>query len=342
MSEPPISEQPLGEQPVGKRPPLGEQPVAHRADPRLRPPDPAGTQPKVDPRSLDSPPRLGSGQASFLPAPAGPPPGPAPPGPESQALDLPHSPASSQRPHAPRFQFLFGALGALGACAVALVVLILSAPKATPGPPWSGWHPIENGVDPAQQIAEHVAPDYQLDNGKQIVQVTGGPPTQNGQPLTLGVSASGQQPARLEGNSVLYRMCGDGVDCSIKEGKASVQRGLLLSREALELALYTFRYVGGVDQVIVTIPPPPPRTAKQAASAKITNHALMLRSQDVAAELGRPLEATLSPIAPRVSQMAHSIDASLVSRLTGTRLYDYVIDEVTQGESVMLLSPPTS
>jgi hypothetical protein len=365
-----MSEQPLGEHPPSEYSP-GEHLVSERSDPRLRPPDPAGTQPKVDPRSLDSRPRLGAGQASFLPAPVGPPPGPpAPPTsgssapespsstPDSLVLGHPRSAASkSQHSHAPRFQFMFGALGALGACAIALVVLILSAPKATPGPPWSAWHPAENGIDPAQQIAEHVAPDYRLDNGKQIVQVTGGPPTQNGQPLTLGVSVSGQPPARLEGNSVLYRMCGGGTDCSIKEGKASVQRGLLLSREALELALYTFRYVGGVSQVIVTIPPPPTTTTttaaattdaatttstsgKSTASAKVTNHALMFRSQDVAAELGRPLEATLSPSAPRVSQMEHSIDAPLVAQLTGTRLYDYVIDEVSQGESVLLLSPP--
>ncbi len=48
------------------------------------------------------------------------------------------------------------------------------------------------------------------------------------------------------------------MDCSIKEGKPSNERGLLVTREALELALYTFRYVSGVERVIVTMPPPPP------------------------------------------------------------------------------------
>jgi hypothetical protein len=132
---------------------------------------------------------------------------------------------------------------------------------------------------------------------------------------------------------VLYRMCGDGSNCSIEQGKPSLQRGLLLSREALELALYTFRYVGGVSQVIVTIPPPPKTTTK---------HALMFRSQDVAVELGHPLSYTLSGQTPRVSQMNRSADAPLVKQLTGTRFYDYITEEVPQGGAVMLLEPPSS
>lgn len=295
-----------------------------------RPADPAGTQPKVDPRSLES------GVSTFLPAPRelpsppSAPPAPAPPAPRHPSRSR-TSPAP--RPHAPRFQFLFGALGALGACAIAAVLLLLSAPKAATPAPWSAWRPLADGVDPAQQIATHVAPEYRLDNGRQIVQVSGGPPTLKGQPMTIGETRSGQQPARVEGNSVLYTMCGGGRNCSIKEGRASVQRGLLLSREALELSLYTFRYVEGADRVIVTIPPAPGTTTK---------HALMFRAQDVAPALSRPLNDTLSSQVPRVSQMERSADAPTVARLTGTRLYDYVTDEVPQGGAVMLLSPPTS
>jgi hypothetical protein len=153
--------------------------------------------------------------------------------------------------------------------------------------------------------------------------------------MTVGESRSGHEPARLEGNSVLYQMCGGGTSCSIKEGKPSTERALLLSREALELALYTFRYVGGVDQVIVTIPPAP--KAKTP-----TKHALMFRSEDVSEELGRPLSDTLSVETPRVSQMNRSIDAPLVKQLTNTRLYDYIAEAAPQGGAVMLLSPPTS
>lgn len=249
------------------------------------------------------------------------------------ALDRPREPPPAPPSHAPRFQFLFGALGALGVCAIGLVVLLLSTPKAAPAKPWSAWRPADDGVDPAQQIAAHIAPDYRLDNGKQIVRVSGGPPALKGQPMTVGETHSGQQPARLEGNSVLYQLCGGGRNCSIKDGKPSLQRGLLLSREALELALYTFRYVDGVSQVIVTIPPAPSTTTK---------HALMFRSTDLAGALGRPLYYTLAGVTPRVSQMNSSVDAPIVKQLTGARFYDYVTDEVPQGGAVMLLEPPTS
>jgi hypothetical protein len=270
-----------------------------------------------------------AGPATFLPAPTA-------PIPESGALapERLHEPPAKQHANAPRFQFLFGALAALGVCAVGVAVLLLSAPKAAAPKPWSAWRPAGSGIDPAQQIAAHVAPEYRLDNGRQIVEVTGGPPTLQGQPMTVGESRSGHEATRLEGNSVLYQLCGGGRNCSIKEGKPSTERALLLGREALELALYTFRYVGGVDQVIVTIPPAP--TAKTP-----TKHALMFRAEDVAEELGHPLSYTLSPETPRASQMNRSADAPIVKQLTGTRLYDYIAEAV-QGGAVMLLSPPTS
>lgn len=321
--------------------------MSERSDSALRPPDPAGTQPKVDPRSLESERREDRSQLAITagtPAPSLPEAGPATflsaptaqaPEPETTALGRPREPPAMQHPDAPRFQFLFGALAALGVCAIGLAVLLLSAPKAAAPKPWSAWRPGDNGVDPAQQIAAQVAPDYRLDNGKQIVQVSGGPPALQGQPMAIGESRSGQEAARLEGNSVLYQMCGGGHNCSIKEGKPSVQRALLLSREALELALYTFRYVGGVSQVIVTIPPAPSATTP-------TKHALMFRSEDVAAELGHPLSYTLSAETPRVSQMNRSVDTPIVKQLTGTKLYDYVAEAVPQGGAVMVLSPPTS
>ena len=48
-----------------------------------------------------------------------------------------------------------------------------------------------------------------------------------------------------------------GDKCSIGTGKPSEERTLLLRREALELALYTFRYAKDVKQVIAILPPPP-------------------------------------------------------------------------------------
>jgi hypothetical protein len=348
-----------------------------QSDPRKRPPDPAGTQPKVEPESLrgvapgerhglsaSAQPALLTGAPDTLeldPDGAGAVPAARPAQPPAPTTAFSTGAAN---PHAPRFQFLFGALGALAIAALALAFALLRAPAATPEPPWSAWAPSQDGTDPAQQIADYVAPQYRLADGKQIVQVVGGPPALKGQPLTVGVVKSGKSPAALEGNSVLYQLCGDGTDCSIKQGKPSTQRALLLGREALELALYTFRYVSGVDQVLVTIPPPPPTgsTAKASSSAlsdatgvggaatgstavsgstRTANHALLFSQQNLAPELGRPLGETLSAVTPQVSQMDGWPDAVAVKALTEPRLYDYVISETQSTGPVMLLEPPS-
>jgi hypothetical protein len=376
-----------------------------QSDPRARPADPAGTQPKVDPESLRTQmsdaqltlpdggrPALTAGHSPGRDAQDSAPPTAAAataihegttldatalgtPALDASGTQLPAratptrgAPASGANRNAPRFQFLFGALGALSVAAVALAIALLRAPAPAPERPWSGWRPAANGVDPAQQIAAYVAPQYRLDDGRQIVQVSGGPPTLKGQPLTLGVVHSGQTPAVLEGNSVLYQLCGDGTDCSIKAGKPSTQRALLLAREALELALYTFRYVAGANQVVVTIPPPPPSGSAKTSAAKLTsadtpasttsgsasastasatgtaahtvNHALLFSQQDLASALSQPLSATLSAVTPQVSQMDGWPDASTVKALTEPHLYDFTISETQQAGAVMLLEPP--
>ena len=380
-----------------------------QSDPRARPPDPAGTQPKVDPESLRSQfdeaqltlpdggrPALTAGHSSSRDTPDGAAAtaaatsashesttldatalgnpvldAPGAPGTQLPAHATPArgGPSANTNRNAPRFQFLFGALGALSVAVVALAIALLRAPAPAPERPWSGWKPADNGVDPAQQIAAYVAPRYRLDDGKQIVAVTGGPPTLKGQPLTLGVVRSGQTPAALEGNNVLYQLCGDGADCSIKAGKPSTERALLLAREALELALYTFRYVSGANQVVVTIPPPPPSGKSKTSAAKLTStgsgtgadttatsgsttstsadsttstvsHALLFTQADLAPALDQPLSATLSTVTPQVSQMDDWPDASTVKTLTEPHLYDFTISETQQAGAVMLLEPP--
>lgn len=348
-----------------------------RPDPRSRPPDPAGTQPKVDPESLRAAGRPalspgsspGSAAASASSASAETTAGGAlavalPGSRTSRTPAAPVAPGGAD-PHAPRFQFLFGALGALSVTAVALAIALLRAPAPAAEAPWSAWRPAQSEVDPAQQIANFVAPQYRLDDGRQIVQVTGGPPVLKGQPLTVGIYRSGQTPVALEGNNVLYQLCGGGVDCSIKEGKVSFARGLLIGREALALALYTFRYVAGVDHVIVMIPPPPPGSAKTASastsgagastsgavagtgatsatatSSHVVSHAFLFAQRDLAPALERPLSATLSTVTPRISQMTKWPDAAVVKALIGPHVQDFTISETQQTGPVMLLEPP--
>ena len=51
----------------------------------------------------------------------------------------------------------------------------------------------------------------------------------------------------INGNGLMYTLNGLGPKGSVRGGKPSEERHLLLRREALELALYTFRYINDVD-----------------------------------------------------------------------------------------------
>ena len=53
----------------------------------------------------------------------------------------------------------------------------------------------------------------------------------------------------------MYSFCGLGTHCSIATGQPSQTRGQLVRREALETALYTFKYIPAINSVIVFMPP---------------------------------------------------------------------------------------
>jgi hypothetical protein len=257
--------------------------VSAEADPRDRPADPAGTQPKVDPESL-----LAARPGSLLPATASAvettaeeDTAPQDGGdllPERLAHARTPAPGSGapEAPHVARFQFLKGGLIAIGlACLAGIVAIAVNGGggSSDTSPAWSPWRPEASGVSPLIQIANHVGPLYHRAGGAQLAIATGGPLALSGLGLNGGElplqlvmhsTASLSNYVGIGGQSVGYRLCGLGSNCSIK-GTPSAERWLLVKREALELALYTFRYLSGVDNVVVFTPPTVP--AKPATPA---------------------------------------------------------------------------
>jgi hypothetical protein len=309
-------------------------------DPRARPADPAGTQPRHDPQTLlpskpldvpaldpetvdaevvDEP-----GDGDMLPqrhAPAG----------------APALAAADEAPYAPRFQFVLGALLAVGAAAVVAVVALIVAPgggSGQSGPPWSAWHPVNGKGDPSQQIADHVSPQYRLPDGRQAVLVSAGPLEVAGLPLTVALRESPSQGGNIvlyQGKGVLYRMCGLGENCAIATGNPSKRRGFLMRREALELALYSFRYLDGIKEVVVFLPPPKGQRA---------NNALFFRADDSRPELQRPLRATLTPRAPTVDNVTRWPDAPVVYRLTEPTQFTFSLTPANQDNAAFLVLDP--
>ena len=101
-------------------------------------------------------------------------------------------------------------------------------------------------------------------------------------PLTVALReapAQGGDIKLVDGDGVLYRLCGLGPNCAIAKGKPSAERHLLLRREALELALYT-----------LPLPRrrrPGRRLHAAAARAKKPSQALLFRRGDVEAAARR-------------------------------------------------------
>jgi hypothetical protein len=282
-------------------------------DDARRPWDPAGTQPKHDPGSL-----LPHASEPLLP--------PEAEVVESDAVDddgdsdllpqrrsaggAPAVTAARRSSYSPRFQFLTGALVAVGIAALVGIVALIVGPSTTkPGPPWSPWKPGSSGMQGASEIAGHVAPEYR-DHGQQLVNIDANDLSFKGVPLTVALRTGADQGGNIQihgEKGVLYQLCGLGPSCAIDKGKASTERGLLLRREGLELALYTFRYLDDVKQVVVLIPP---------VKGKAQTIALYFRKDQVQAELKRPLTSSLAPKVPSVSNVTLSPDAALVDQAT--------------------------
>jgi hypothetical protein len=318
-------------------------------------PDPAGTRPKV--------PAVGAGaSASFAragglgqtfrvspPPPGGTSAGPAPaPVVLAATVDDPAG-EPGESPHAPRFQFILGALLALGLSAIAITAYTLGSGRDPAPIPWSSWHPTASGVDAATQIANHVAPQYRQPTTGQLLAVKGGPLALAGIPVTLaiqtGASTAAGGTSVLSGSAILYQMCGLGPGCSIV-GKASAERLMLVRREALELALYTFQYIGA-DQVVVFLPPVVRTTpvTGQPKKVKLTTdptNAVFFRSSDLASELSHPLAASLTGQTPSVSTVDAAPDTTLVNELTSPAFYKFSFIQNNQDNSLFLLLQPSA
>lgn len=300
-----------------------------------RPQDPAGTQPRHDPESL-LPARRGSLSDVIDSDIVG----------EREDGDLlperrrpgalgPVAPARHSH-YASRFHFLTGALIAIGLAAIAGLAAFILLPGGgrDQGLRWSTWTPDKSGSAGAQQIAQHVGREYKLPDGRQLVDVSVTGLEIEGVPLAVALReapAQGGDIRVFSDGGLIYRLCGLGPDCAIATGKPSAKRHLLLRREALELALYSFRYLDGVHQIVVFMPP---RLGEKPSQA------LFFREGDVSRELDRPLTASLSPRVPSVRTVTVSPDAQLVNAITTPKIFKFSLTQAnTDNRGFIVLDP---
>jgi hypothetical protein len=265
---------------------------------------------------------------------------------EEQALVIARRKAEAKVPRH-RFGLAYLLLAALLGAAVGLSVVFVSEDGRGGGQKWSAWKPTQDGVQRFDQIAKTVGHEYALPGGRQLVGVLSTPPVVQGQgsPVPLraiavrtGLAGETTEDASFygAGDAWAYVLCGFGTSCAIAEGKPSVQRYDLLRREALELALYTFKYNHGIQSVLTYMPP----AKKASSSGAATSSLIFLRRADVKQALDAPLRLTLPPPKSHLTpgQMS-AAELARVRRLTDSRVFNFQFQQLADGTAIVVLDP---
>lgn len=235
-----------------------------------------------------------------------------------------------------RFSLAYALLALLGAGGIAALIVVLTRPDAVSAPNWSRFEPSGSNVAKVRQIATRVSSEYHATTGRKIVTVLPGPlqatrflQTDSGpvsveipistvavQPdVSTGKHEEGDFTTYNGGSTIAYQMCGFGgtqQNCGLG-GAPSQARGRLLRREALELSLYTLKYVPDTDAVLTYLPPP--------ADPQASPISVLVARKDVKAALDDPLTKTLEP--KKVVLGSPMGDGARIDKLTTSRLYTY-------------------
>ena len=265
--------------------------------------------------------------------------------PVDESSSVPRSERARRTGYRRRFAIVYGALALLGGIALGALIVLLTRPDAVPSPAWSAWEPSGSSNAQVKQIADHVAKEYRF-QGQQMAVALGGPPTvaaggdsTNPIPVAAIAVRPDTSTGKAEENdielvdaskSMQYVLCGLGDSCALSSGPPTEARHTLLRREALELALYTFKYVDGVDSVTVFLPPP--------AGTQAPATAVFLEKSDIGPELSKPLTQTLSPITPSVGTIKAD-ELQTLNRITRTRLYQFQYTQAQDLSAVLVLDP---
>ena len=258
-------------------------------------------------------------------------------------------------PHSLRFVAVTAALVGIAIGALGVAIAILAGDNSSgPQAKWSSWTPPDGGVAGERDIANAVAPLYRAAPASQLAVVT----VQNFSDTGTGTQVALRSPtggtlSALGGTTAVFNLCGLGPNCAISGGTPSVDRLLLLRREALELSLYTFKYVHNVQNVVSILPPshavtvttakltakPPDKAGAQSKGPTLLM-AVAFQRRSLEPFLNRPLRETLpEQIPPTATTIEQAPEAELVSVLTAQALFKQQLIQAQDGSNVLVLDP---
>jgi hypothetical protein len=264
--------------------------------------------------------------------------------------------AKSEEGH--KFRLALGALCGLAVAAVAIALAVLihdSFSTSTTGSSgsWSAWTPDAGGSTGAREIADQVAPYYRLNGSQQLNVVTPisvsqstAAGTTTGSGLTVAVdtapSSKSTSLSLLNGKTVAYNICGLGpADCELP-GAPSTERMLLMRRQALELALYTLKYISDSQNVLVVLPPSRiTKSSSIAAKGPRITVALLFDRTELQHWLTVPLDKTLASYPIESSELklwGKTAEASLVDEITANGLFSSQLESQQEGGRLLVLT----
>ncbi len=276
-------------------------------------------------------------------------------------------PATS--PHTRKFRTATAVLVGFGVGALVIALAVgFGGRTSRSTPQWSSWAPPDAGTLGAREIADHLAPFYRISSVDQLAVVTvvnlesanaaaaaaasagaATPGAGSGLQVAVKPSPTSSAVSLLTGNTIAYNLCGiGGQNCAIGAGAPSASRLLLLRREALELALYTFKYLGGVANVVAILPPghtqPTGTLSKSLPTSDASNQpvdiAVLFVRQELQPLLDQPLSNTLpEQFPPTVDQMPTAPEAGLVDQVTARGLFSEKLQQAQDGSSLIVLDP---
>ncbi|HEY3922128.1 MAG TPA: hypothetical protein VGL76_08445 [Gaiellaceae bacterium] len=241
-----------------------------------------------------------------------------------------------------RFVLIYTTLGLIMAGAITGLILLVILPGYHHSAVWSSWKPDTSNVSKAiTEITAHVAPTYRLgeDKGQLVALIATKPQVTSGtQNIAINAVAVRKAPQSNTGiqvyldtsNMEQVTLCGLGAHCSIATGTPTQERGRLVRREALEVALYAFKFVPGLNSIATFLPPAPGQT---------TTNILYLRKTDLQDQLSRPLSTTLPLSTPPLPSAADSTEKTTIDKLTLPHLFTYELTALQAGGAALVLDP---
>jgi hypothetical protein len=233
-----------------------------------------------------------------------------------------------------QFRLAYGVLALAFWVSVAGFVLLLARPNHSKPVVWSAWKPSTQGLQGAHEIALRVAPKYKAANGAELVAVQEhGPQVQGLRLEAIGVrrlNQGGQIDPYIglfhADKTLIYAFCGLQTNCAI-QGDSTAEQQRMLRREALELSLYAFRYLHGVDQVVSLVD-----STKDGGTS-----AVFLRKSEFQPELKHPLRDTLPLAAPPAVDGKDSKESAVIDALTLSNTFPAHFESLPDGDAILVL-----